>query len=247
MDLKNLRYNLEGIPHTSPEDGETLYNFILKTKPKRILELGFDHGVSTCWMAAAAKEVGCTIDTIDRPDALNSKPDIYENLKNNNLEKIVNVIITERTYIWELRNLIRGQTEEGNCKPLYDFCFIDGAHNWETDGFAFFLVDKLLKPSGWLLFDDLEWTYNDAKVLSKQEWVKRLPEIEKSTPQIRDVVELLVSQHPNYGKLEINGKWAWLQKTNEINSSNFDFNTIYKKPSIKKAFIDFLYAIKKRI
>ena len=29
---------------------------------------------------------------------------------------------------------------------------IDGPKHWITDGFAFFLVDKLLKEGGWIVF-----------------------------------------------------------------------------------------------
>lgn len=244
MTVKELRNNLKGIPHTLPEDGETLFNFILENKPKRILELGFDHGVSTCYMALAAKETGTIIDTIDRPDAINSKPDIYKNLNSNNLEKNVNVIISERTYIWELRNIIKKQTHNGQCTPIYDFCFIDGAHNWETDGFAFFLVDKLLKPGGWILFDDLVWTYSSSKSLANFNWVKNMPEEEKNTPQVKDIIELLASQHPNYQNLKIMGKWAWLQKKDVKNNSSINFDNIYKKPSIKNAFLNLLRTIK---
>lgn len=244
MNLEQLKNNLKGIPHTSPEDGETLFNFILQNKPKRILELGFDHGVSTCYMALAARETGTIIDTIDRPDALNSKPDIYENLKANNLDKNVNVIISERTYIWELRNIIKRQTQYGICEPLYDFCFIDGAHNWETDGFAFFLADKLLKPSGWILFDDLEWSYEVSKGLEKFDWVKTMPIEEKEAMQVKDIVELLASQHPNYHNLKIIGKWAWIQKQGD-NSKNINFNEFYSKPSMLRATKNYLYELKR--
>jgi hypothetical protein len=33
------------------------------------------------------------------------------------------------------------------------------AKNWTIDGFPFFLVDKLLRDGGWILFDDFDWTY----------------------------------------------------------------------------------------
>jgi predicted O-methyltransferase YrrM len=247
MDLETLKKNLKGIPHTSAEDGEILYNFLLELKPKRILELGFDHGVSTSYSSLAAQKSNFQIDTIDRPDALNSKPDIYENLKNNGLEKNVNVIISERTYIWELRNIIKKHTQNGQCTPIYDFCFIDGAHTWETDGFAFFLVDKLLKPGGWILFDDINWTISESKSLANFDFIKEMPIEEKTTAQVKEIIELLVSQHPNYGNLKIQGKWAWVQKTNESKSSSINFDSLYQKPSIKNAFLNFLYAIKKNI
>ena len=44
--------------------------------------------------------------------------------------------------------------------PKFDFCYIDGGHNWSDTGFAFFLVDRLLKSNGIIVFDDLDWTYD---------------------------------------------------------------------------------------
>ena len=58
------------------------------------------------------------------------------------------------SYTWFLKKKIAGQSANGKCEPCYDFCFIDGAKNWTIDGLAFFLVDKLLKADGWILFDD---------------------------------------------------------------------------------------------
>ena len=33
---------------------------------------------------------------------------------------------------------------EDDPEPRFDFCYIDGVHNWADDGFAFFLIDRLL-------------------------------------------------------------------------------------------------------
>jgi hypothetical protein len=30
--------------------------------------------------------------------------------------------------------------------------------NWDTDGPSLFLVDRLLRPGGWIVFDDIEWS-----------------------------------------------------------------------------------------
>ena len=49
---------IEGVPYTSPERGRELYDFVLRNKPARLLELGIAHGVSMCYMAAALDELG---------------------------------------------------------------------------------------------------------------------------------------------------------------------------------------------
>ena len=49
----------------------------------------------------------------------------------------------------------------GTVEPVYDFVYLDGAKHWTIDGLAVVLVEKLLRPGGWLLMDDLGWTYAD--------------------------------------------------------------------------------------
>lgn len=101
---------------------------------------------------------------------------------------------------------------EHNPTPRFDFCFIDGAHSWFTDGFAFFLVDRLLKPGGLLIFDDLNWTYASSPALSQSEWVAQMPKEEKETAQVRKVYELLVKPHPAYGEFIEKDGWAYARK-----------------------------------
>ena len=102
----------------------------------------------------------------------------------------------------------------GNREPLYDFCFLDGQKNWTVDGLAVFLIEKLLRPGGWLLMDDLGWTYSP----DRQGWhysidIGRLSEKERREPHIRAVFELIVKQHPAFTELRIQDEWfGWARK-----------------------------------
>lgn len=57
------------------------------------------------------------------------------------------------SYNWSLMKLI-GQHEGA---PIYDYCFLDGAHTVAVDALNFFLCDRLLKVGGYMDFDDYEW------------------------------------------------------------------------------------------
>ena len=49
------------------------------------------------------------------------------------------------TYTWFLKEQIQQRADAcGNCEPLYDFCFLDGAHFWEPDA-----LRKRLSALGW--------------------------------------------------------------------------------------------------
>ncbi len=120
-------------------------------------------------------------------------------------------------YTWFLHDEIRRQTVEGQCQPKYDLCIIDGPKNWTIDGCAFFLVDKLLKSQGWIIFDDYAWTYVSAdRRRSSTDGIthRELSEDERKTPQIQEVFELLVMQHPSYSNAIVHAlnDWAMAQK-----------------------------------
>ncbi|RMF91879.1 MAG: class I SAM-dependent methyltransferase [Nitrospinota bacterium] len=224
MQFDVIAQKIGHLPHMAPKQGRVLYEFILQHDITQCLELGFAHGTSSCYIAAALDEKGeghlTTIDLAEGahpyfPPARSRTPNIYELLEMTGLGRYVEPVLTGISYNWELMKIIEAQTRHGVCEPLYDFCYIDGAHTWETDGFAFFLVAKLLKPGGWILFDDLKWSYAQSPGLKEEEWVKRMPEEERCTPQIEKVFNLLVRQHPEFEDFQVMDQWwgwGWARK-----------------------------------
>jgi SAM-dependent methyltransferase len=103
----------------------------------------------------------------------------------------------------------------GNCAPLYDFCYLDGAHNWTVDGFAVVLIERLLRPGGWLLLDDLNWDYrSDPHGLRERGVFFSLSKSELTTPHVRGVFDLIVKPHPAFGDLRVEDEeWAWARKS----------------------------------
>ena len=232
--------------------GKIIYEFVRSSGFQNILELGFAHNTSTCYMAAALEENGLgLIKTIDRQDAKNRKTDIYTLLEQTRLNNYVSPTFADTSYNWELMKRIEDQTTQGVCKPIFDFCFIDGAHSWEVDKLAFFLAKKLLKPGGWILFDDLNWTYSSSASLLNKDWLKALPEDQKTTPQVKKVFSLLVCQHPNFENFRIVNGWGWAQKkplkdeTPRISNNLVD--KVYLQQGIKKDLISILHKVRKSV
>jgi Predicted O-methyltransferase len=208
---------------TSPDAGRLLYEFVLRSRARTILELGFAHGNSTCYMAAALDEARQgSITTIDRESSLSREPNIHELLERAGLGAYVNPVFAHTSYNWELMQLIEQQRGARHTDPLFDFVFIDGAHTWEVDGLAFFLIDKLLLPGGFVLFDDVHWTLAASPALQNSERIQSLSEEEKRTPQIMRVFGLLVMQHPDYSNFTVKGNWAWAYKAADGQSGALD-------------------------
>lgn len=200
-----------------PVRARVLYDFVRATRPASVLELGFAHGASSCYIAAAleANDHGHLL-TIDNRDALARSPRIDELLTRTGLSHRVTTTFAERSYTWELMKLLQRQADTSSDSFAFDFCFIDGAHQWDADGFAFLMVlERLLSPGGWVLFDDLEWTIGGSEAMKDEQWVKDLPEEERATAQVELVVRLLAARHPLVQKVDLRDGWAWVQKRAE--------------------------------
>lgn len=196
-------------PHMNLEQANKMTDFIEQNNIKNILELGFAHGVSTTYMAAALKRINNDgrITTIDTVNAKKRNPNIKTFLEAIGEHERVKTYYEPTSYTWRLMKLI-----EENPTPKYDFCYLDGAHNWYVDGFAFFLVDKLLEPNGWIIFDDIHWTYESSPTMKNSDYVRNMPEDERTTPQVKKIFDLLVKTHPNYHNFKIENGWGYAQK-----------------------------------
>jgi predicted O-methyltransferase YrrM len=209
--LSELAYQ----PLTSTAGGRLLGGFVSSPDIDDVLELGFAHGTSTAYMAAALHEKGAGhVTTVDRIDAVDRKPNISAVLDHVGLAEWVSPIFAARSYTWELMHLLEDQLVNGEIVPCFDFCFIDGAHTWDADGFAFLLVDKLLRGDRWIAFDDVNWTLGSSATLKDRGWVRDLPEEEQRTAQVRKVVEVLA--RPLGYQVRMFGNYAFAYKPDRL-------------------------------
>lgn len=221
MKFSEIAALIEGVPYTSPARGKILYDHIIKGKNKNCLELGFAHGVASCYIAAALHELGSGMLTcVDLESSVGFEPNIEALLDRAGLQSYVTIHREVESYTWFLKKEIEKNSTDYQCRPLYDFCFIDGPKNWATDGFAFFLVEKLLTEGSYVLFDDYLWKYSThAKKSVGNVSTQNLPEDQLNSANIELVFQLLVIQHPNFNRFVIDGGWAWARKDNQKEKS----------------------------
>ncbi len=216
MRFEEVHAHLKSIPFMEPDRARLLHEFIIRNRVSSVVELGFAHGVSSCYIAAALDELGgghlTSVDLLAAREW--QKPSIEELLKRTGLEKYVTVAREQTSYTWFLKKRIEEQSGGSGCRPIYDLCFIDGAKNWTIDGLAFFAVDKLLKKGGWILFDDFGWKYSGfGQDVMDGISLRTMGKDELEVPHIEAVFRLLVMQHPDYANFQIqDGWWAWAQK-----------------------------------
>lgn len=210
MRFEEVDQHLDGVKFMSSEQGRTVYDFLVSNRLSRVLELGFAHGKSSCYYAAAVDELDGHLTTIDRPGARKREPNIHQLLDKCGLTHRVTPVYADGSFTWELMKLL-DQTPQ----PRFDFAYLDAGHTWDVTGFGFFLVDKLLAPGGWMLFDDLNWTIETSEGLKGTEQARKVSAEQRTTAQVGKVFDLLVRTHPDYVNVRQKGNWGWAQKSPE--------------------------------
>ncbi len=219
-----MRFNeiaklIEGVPYIQKERGKHLYEHVLKNRPEQCIELGFAHGASSCYIAAALDEIGSgKLTSVDLIGSKDREPNLEKLLEDAGLQQYVDIHREQNSYTWFLKKLIEKNTTDYNCNQVFDLCFIDGPKNWTIDGLAFFLIDKLLKKNGYIVFDDYQWTYKDySKAVMDGILIREMSQGQIDTPNVSLIFQLLVMQHPDYSNFLVDEDWAWAQKVHTNN------------------------------
>ena len=133
---------------------EYLRGLIATNDLRDLLELGFYKGKSSAYFGAMLEDLGRGhLITMDRATARGHRPGIVDVLADLGLSHRVTPIFADRSFTWELGSML-----EQTPRPRFDFCYLDGGHTWDVTGFAFLLVDMMLRPGGIIVLDDLDWS-----------------------------------------------------------------------------------------
>ena len=193
---------------TSADRGAELHRFVREHRFSRCLELGFYQGVGSVYIASALESNGeGTLTSVDIPSALELSPPASELIERAGLAHRVSLEVDPDSYVWWLRRRMRECLRDGRFEPAFDFVFLDGAHTWDIDGFAFALVDRLLAPGGWIVFDDLDWNPIDPKVSPN------VPADTRELSHVREIWDLLVETDPSYDELRTDGALGYARKS----------------------------------
>jgi predicted O-methyltransferase YrrM len=202
---------IAGIPFMSPEQGRLVFDHVRSTGVRDALELGTAHGVGAAYMAAA----GARVTTVDHAGAVFT-PSPEEVAARAGVAENITIVREYSSYTWWLKEEIAQRSDaHGNVEPAFDFVYLDGAKNWTIDGLAVVLAEKLLRPGGWLLLDDLDWTYAQDPGREATDGIhhRELSEPERTQPHLRAVFDLIVAQHPSFTELKVQDEWwGWARK-----------------------------------
>jgi predicted O-methyltransferase YrrM len=200
-----------GVPFMSPEQGRAVYEHVRASGARDVLELGTAHGVGAAYLAAG----GARVTTVDHAGAA-FDPAPEDVLTRAGVRDRVTIVREFSSYTWWLKERVAERSDPaGNVDPCFDFVYLDGSKNWTIDGFAVVLVEKLLRPGGWLLLDDLDYAYARDPGREATDGIvhRELSERERTQPHLRAVFELIVAQHPSFTELRVQDEWwGWARK-----------------------------------
>lgn len=51
---------------------------------------------------------------------------------------------------------------------IFDVIYLDGTHDFLRDGLACCILKELLKPNGFIIFDDIRWSYGNSSTCNPE-------------------------------------------------------------------------------
>ncbi len=208
MSLESVAKVVGSTPYMKPGQAEIITKLIREHGLADVLELGIMHGVSTCYLADTVRDLGRGhVTSLDLDLSRDNLPNAETLLSQLHLSDLVTIRRDPTSYVWTLMKML-----DEDPTPRFDLCYLDGAHDWFNDGFAFFLVDKLLRPGGWLVLDDLGWSFATSPALAATEKVQQMPIDQRESQQVRQVYDLLVKTHPAYDEFKVIDDWGFARK-----------------------------------
>lgn len=173
-------------------------NFLRGTQCRHIAEFGIFAGYTSLEFARFLNGRGelHLFDFQDRVDA------VLDTLRRGGFSNVKGFGCSYKlldSYNWSLAQLLSDHSV-----PLYDYVFLDGAHTWAIDALTFLLVDRLLKPGGYIDFDDYEWSLEESPSMNPRVFpltARLYSEEQIRARQVKMIVDLLVRRDHRYEEI----------------------------------------------
>lgn len=99
------------------------------------------------------------------------------------------------SYAWELATMARKLDRTKKPVEVFDFVYLDGAHAFHHDAAACAVLKRMIKPGGYLVLDDMHWTFNTSPTMNptnRPELLEQYTAKQLSTPHVALVVDVLL-------------------------------------------------------
>ena len=69
-------------------------------------------------------------------------------------------------YAWTLATMAAARGRDDATPEVFDFVYLDGAHLFHHDAPSCVLLKEMIKPGGYIVFDDMYWTVNGSPTMN---------------------------------------------------------------------------------
>ena len=200
---------------------------ILKSNPSplNVAEIGVGYGATSVEMVKRLRKG----DTFFFYSFQEEVDELNEDLKKQeyckcNLVPFGNSHAIYDSFCWKLgKQVIDPENNEG----LFDLVYLDGAHSFLFSGLACALLKNLIREGGYLILDDLQWSYGnspDRNPKADPEILEQYTQEQVDTLQIQMVVDAFLKNDEN---------WICERTTKR--------RAIYRKKTKRKSFLSNLF------
>lgn len=200
------KLNTAGFESLSKPSGEALQvlDEVLQTNPDpTVAEVGLGLGATTVEILKRLDGRG-TLHLYDYDDVVASlADDIAERglAGGTRIVKHGNGRQTYNSYAWQLAMAGLQAMEQDTPLQEYDFVYLDGAHSFHHDAPATLVLREMVKPGGYLVFDDMYWSFTKSPVMNpdrKPEIREQYSQEQLERPHVEVVVKLLMETDPRF-------------------------------------------------
>lgn len=139
------------LPSMKHNEAEFIEYYIEKYNCNTVAEFGSGKGKSTAYIASIISNRNGIVYTHDIENLVNNRtPNIFQVINYLNLNEYVIYNNHKSSISMSLMYYFEKYDE-----PIFDMLYVDDIHLWDITSSIFLLADKLLKPNGLVVFDDL--------------------------------------------------------------------------------------------
>jgi predicted O-methyltransferase YrrM len=169
------------------------------TEPTAIAEVGIGIGATTKqFLRLVGKAGGGEVHLFDRQPVIDTVVPELQKLVTSDAVTIVSHGNPDKqfaSYAWELATMARDLQRAGRSVELFDFVYLDGAHAFHHDAAACALLKRMIKPGGYLVLDDMRWSFNksaSANPTKRPDLAEAYTDQQLETPHVGLVVDVLL-------------------------------------------------------
>ena len=111
------------------------------------------------------------------------------------------------SYAWTLASMVLSMRNAGQSTEAFDFVYLDGAHSYQYDAPSCVILKEMIKPGGYLVFDDMYWSFMKSPVMNptkKPDIKNHYSDEQLEQPHIEMVVKLFMETDARFKQVYLN-------------------------------------------